>query len=319
MHSSYSPVPLARGITVATIPSHGTGENLTDRQLRLILRLSLRGRYERASNLWDTKGRVAKPRRDFYEGLTSAELAEVGLQRVKEGGERRDVTSYRVRNFKVTDADWVAGWVWEQNVRDGIAANAAGDGYGVAVAEGEGGHGGVDSMDVEFVEGAETALALLGAQLNLPVEKNGRTRVLVVWLHSLDVEVEQDGLESIGSAESGGEVVDMGEKEEEEKHEEYHTRGLLLDTDQITVGKLLHQIDTLIIQEYPHDAWTSLKLCKVILGACDDDDLDEEHEHPDSEVPECLEIFVGYEYVGEKIARAARDAWQRDFWRQAPR
>ncbi|PVH81819.1 hypothetical protein DL98DRAFT_587134 [Cadophora sp. DSE1049] len=314
--SPYPSLILARGITpipsldheiISTIPSHGTGESLTDWQLRLLLRCSLKERCTRASKLWDGKGRAGRLRRDFYDGLTVVELAEVGLQRVTVGGERRDTNSDRARNFKVMDSQWVAGWAAAQNQILGRGGAATGRGYGVTLA------GGMDGgVDVRFVEGADTALALLGSQLNPPVDDQGRMKVMVVWLHSMDVLAQQDTPESSDSGLSEADI----DGEEENEEVEYHSRGLLLDTDHITVGKFLHQLDTVIIQEYPCDDWAFLKLHKVVLGACDDDDLDEENPHPDlSEVVECLEIFVGYAYVGEVVARAARDAWEREYWR----
>jgi len=152
--------------------------------------------------------------------------------------------------------------------------------------------------DVRFVKGSDTALALLGAQLNPPVDEYGRIKVMVVWLQSKDVLAKEEASESSDRGLTESDESDDGNGQNKEV-EEQHSRGLLLDTKHITVGKFLHQLDTLIIQEYPCDDWAFLKLCKAELGACDDDELNDENVDPASEeVLECSEVFVGYEFVG---------------------
>ncbi|KAH7408008.1 hypothetical protein BKA64DRAFT_706411 [Cadophora sp. MPI-SDFR-AT-0126] len=322
MPSRDGSLTLARGITpiphldteiLHTIPSHGTGSSLNTRQLLLLLRLRLRERSVRATAIWDLKGRTSKLYRDFYDGLSEAELAEVGVKRVRVGGETRDGDGgrdrVRGREFKVVDAGWVAGW------RIGVDGGRGGNGIG-GVENRDWGIVLDMPVDAGFVEGADTALALLGSQLNAPVDDEGRMKVLVIWLHSMDVQATQ----AIPKRRNGGEEVELDNDADEHEEVDRHTRGLLLDTSHITVGKFLHQIDAAITQTYPHRHWAVMKLSKVELGACDDDKLDEENPHPDSEkVLECLEIFVGYEFVGEKDARAAREIWERDYWSQGYR
>ena len=253
----------------------------------------------------------------------------MGLNRACEGGERRYGSNRdvgRVRNFKVKDVEWVVEWVEAQEREMDGDSEGSEEGDKVEGSDAGGGDSKVgrkDEMgkcgDVRFVEGADTALALLGAQFNPPVDEYGRIKVMAVWMHSMDVLAPQNTPESSSNVSS-----EVGEDEEGDDHDdrqnyalqEYHCRGLLLDTKYITVGKFLHQLDTLIIQEYPCNDWAFLKLCKVELGACDDDELNDENADPASEqVLECLEDFVGYEFVGEEVARAVRDAWERDYWR----
>ncbi|KAH7356386.1 hypothetical protein BKA65DRAFT_206503 [Rhexocercosporidium sp. MPI-PUGE-AT-0058] len=334
-----SPHPTYDAEIAATIPPTGTGSSFTDRQVLLLLRLSLNERHRRASAIWDNKGRAKKARKEWYARLTEEDLETVGLDLGRPSekmGTRRFVDARKEGDQGgpgVEEEDGVEDVEGEvikkshrRRTKKVVKDEPPSDDSEVAREDARGD----ENIGPEFVKGADLTLALLGLDVNAKIDVEGKMRVSVVWLHDMDGQLARRAVQGAFYCSncmiSPNEEVEGREAEENEGNEEDdHFADLLLDTTDITVTKFVRQLDEAITKACPDSLWENLKLHAVEFGGCTKneewkamlgekfaDNLSQEQFEAWNAESAYVQIFVGYEYVSNDVARAARTAWESD-------
>ncbi|KAG4442121.1 hypothetical protein IFR05_002407 [Cadophora sp. M221] len=318
------PHPIFDTEIATTIPITGTGAAFTDRQALLLLRLSLIERHKRASDIWDTKGRAKKLRKDWYAAITGEELGSVGLalgQPSLRMGTRRYVNAGSVGS----QGGVGAGEESEEDSRGDEGEEGSSPqprlvrdlGRDEEVVDGE--------VGPEYVRGADLALALFGSEVNAKIDEDGMMKVSVVWLHDMDGSLAKRVVKGVTYCGDCMMLPEGEDEDEDEEEDEDHFADILLDTNNITLSKFLRQLDNAVTEAFPDAAWNNMQLDLVEFGGWMEnnewksmlrekfgDELSEEQVEEMSADLEFTQVFVGYEFVSKDTARAARMAWAAD-------
>ncbi|KAL2073870.1 hypothetical protein VTL71DRAFT_11196 [Oculimacula yallundae] len=289
----------------STIPSTGTGINFTDRQAMLILRLSLKERNRRASEISDNKGRSKFVRLTWYNDLTEQQLATVGLSLGKKEDTKNGSRRYR-------NARTLAG---QSDIH--VDGNIPGEGTDLAAAKNNEQTGGANEIIASTVKGATQTLAsILASDIESKTDRGRILKVSIGWIHDMDGPRAKKAVETRGYC---GWMLDHDDKDSEDEIDNF--TDILLNTKQVSTRSFVAQLDTAMVDAFPDVRWSNLTLHEVefvgwsdgerfrntLRETCGDTMTETQIEEASADL-NYMQIFVGYEYVSQKATNAVRTA-----------